>query len=88
MRQAGAQSTKFKEVLTFRVLQVLTLHLHGPENGASLNIASPCLAFFTAAPRCPPAYLSALDASPGTPGARDLRLALRRESLEGRVCVV
>lgn len=57
MRQAGALSTEFKEVLTSRVLQALTLHLQGPENGASLNITSPlpaclCLAssqWFTAA---------------------------------------
>ena len=81
MRQAGALGAKFKEVLTFRAQQVLTLHLHGPENGASLNIASwvpACLPLLLAGlgySLLPSPHLSDLDSA-----AREERFALKRES--------
>lgn len=82
MGQAGILGTTFKETVTFRAQQVLTLHLHGPENGASLNIAF----WVPPPPSC--SLLPSQHISDLCRAAREARSALKRESWEGTICFV
>lgn len=84
VRQAGILGTELRETLRFRVLQVLTLHSGGPENGACILGACCHLLAFPTVARCyPTAYTSDLGSTAGK-----VRFALGRSSSEARACFV